>query len=111
MRVGPLWSEGKVVVDDRDMAEILNNYFSSVFNREDLVNVPACSFTVNNSELSTVEITEDKVMQSVSKLQDNKAAGGDGLNSTFVKRCMEGIISPVTKIFKESLRTGEIPQD
>ena len=60
VRVGPLWSEGRVVADDRDMAEILNNYFSSVFTREDLVNVPTCSTAVTNGELSTVEITEDK---------------------------------------------------
>ena len=93
------------------MAEILNKYFSSVFTKEDLVNLPTCKSVVNNIELNTVEITEDKVIQSVSKLQDNKAAGVDGLNSTFVKKCIEGISRPVTEIFKESIRTGEIPQD
>ena len=39
------------------------------------------------------------------------AAGVDGLNSTFVKKCIDGVSRPVTEIFKESLRTKEIPQD
>jgi len=103
--------DGRIIAEDKEMAVILNDYFASVFTKEDLSNVPSCNSVESNTCLNSVEITEDKVKKAVSKLQDNKAAGTDGLNSTFVKNCIEGIVSPVCKIFRESIRTGEVPQD
>ena len=41
----------------------------------------------------------------------NKAAGLDGLNSSFIKGSSAGIVKPLELIFKKSLETGEIPND
>ncbi len=38
--VGPLKQDRRVVTDDTEMAEVLNEFFSSVFTREDTSNVP-----------------------------------------------------------------------
>jgi len=44
--IGPLRNEQKEMVsDDQGMTELLNNFFGSVFTREDTTNVPAATAT------------------------------------------------------------------
>ena len=50
-------------------------------------------------------------LKTLNKLQDNKAAGVDELNSTFVKRSAEALVDPFVLIFNESLQTGIVPLD
>jgi hypothetical protein len=61
--------------------------------------------------LERIQITEEKVISSIRILKDNKAPGVDGLNSTFVKGCLEGLVRPLVLLFSKSLSTGQIPQD
>ena len=44
-------------------------------------------------------------------LKTNKAAGVDGLNSSFIKGCSAGIVEPLDLILKKSVETGKIPND
>ena len=43
------------------------------------------------------------------KMKENRAAGVDGINSTFIKKCCKGLVRPLREIFRESMRVGEIP--
>ena len=61
--------------------------------------------------MSEVEIREDKIIEIINKLQDNKVAGIDDVNSSFLKGSMHGIVRPLYVIFNESLRTGVVPED
>ena len=58
--------------------------------------------------MSEVEIREDKIIEIINKLQDNKEAGIDDINSSFLKGSMNGIVRPLYLIFNESLRTGVV---
>ena len=61
--VGPLKdSEGGLVTDDGAMAELLNDFFCSVFTAEDCSNIPVAEQLFSGSKtLGTVDITEDMV--------------------------------------------------
>ena len=45
----------------------------------------------------------------IGRLADNKAAGTDGLGSSFIKKLTGVIELPLVLIFQESLRTGLVP--
>src|SRR3989441_3177813 len=115
VKVGPLrGTEGEIVSDNLEMAKILNEFFSSTFTKENLSNLPEPSkraMNGRNLELNDISIDEKKVRRTLDKLQDNKAAGVDGINSTFLKKSIDGMVIPLVKIFQESLQTGQVPKD
>jgi hypothetical protein len=56
--IGPLKDKDKkVVTDDEGMAKILNEFFSSVFTREDVRNIPVAE-PMRAGKLESVRITE-----------------------------------------------------
>jgi ribonucleases P/MRP protein subunit RPP40 len=85
-----------------------------VFTTENFTNMPVASRRAgmdNLTSLSNIDITQDKIIRIVEKLQENKAAGVDGLNSTFIKSVIHSLAPPLVILFKESLATGVVPQD
>ena len=73
MSVGPLESDnGELIVEDKEVADEINKYFSSVFTVEDLKNIPV--ITVNQEmegrwEFSEITITREEML----KLTDGAA--------------------------------------
>jgi hypothetical protein len=115
VKVGPLKREdGVVVSDDRGMAELLSDYFAQVFTKEDTSNIPVACFdrvVQLGVRVEQVVIREEMVEEVIRKLKDNKAAGVDELNSTFLKGSVKGLAKPLANIFRESLRSGKVPDD
>jgi len=111
VKVGPLMKEGKLISDSEGMSKVLNEYFSTVFTAEDMGNMPKGSGHGCGTVLDKIEITEELVVKSIKVLKDNKAPGVDGLNSTFIKGCMGGLVRPLVLLFRKSLATGQIPRD
>ena len=83
-KVGPLKdSSGKTITDDDSMASILNTFFSSVFTKEDLNNLPdpPVKFT-GEVPLSTLHVCPEKVEEKLGKLKVNGAPGPDSVLSS-----------------------------
>ena len=66
--VGPIMEGNKVLMDDREQAEALNNFFSSVFSRE-VDDGPKLQGKIHlkGGDFSTVEFTEEKVAAKIDK--------------------------------------------
>jgi hypothetical protein len=115
VKVGPLkGNEGLMISDKKGMAEILSKYFVQVNTKENLDNVP----DVHNRKVEEegllferVEINDEIVEGMIGKMKENRAAGVDGIKSTFIKKCCKGLVGPLREIFRESMRVGEIPDD
>jgi len=76
---GPILSDfGVLKTDPHEIAEELNAYFSSVFTREDMQNLPqtTCSCT-NRADLEDIHITEETVMMKLNRLREDMAIGAD----------------------------------
>jgi Endonuclease-reverse transcriptase len=114
-KVGPLKNDqGVLTSDSSEMCELLNHYFATVFTKEDISNMPTASNKARGSSteiLDSIDIDEAKILEAVSNLQDNKAAGVDEINSTFLKGIIGALLKPLKLLFIMTLDTGEIPKD
>jgi hypothetical protein len=118
-KVCPLKDDtGTTVVDDDKVCNVLNNYFSSVFTREDL-NCEAEDFPIlellfsgdQNDVLQDVLISEEIVLSRLKKLNVNKAPGIDDIVPLVLVKTADVICKPLSIIFCESLSTGIVPSD
>ena len=105
-----LEKEDTKVTDDKEKAEMLNNFFSSVLRNEppDLPNfdsTPTPEFILKDFEITTPMIR--KIM---SKLITNKASGSDNISINIMKECLS-LDKPLKVIFTQSLQTGQVPQE
>jgi exonuclease III len=83
-RVGPLKdSQGNISKTNKDTADLLNKYFSSVFTKEDTNFIPVAvsNFNYDNYEpLAEITIDEELVFEKLSKINTNKSQGPDEIN-------------------------------
>ena len=96
------------------MAEILNEYFSSVFITEDIISlpVPFIKFESNKSEhLGQLFVTPEMIAKKTRKMKDNKSPGVDGIPPKLFKEIVEQISTPLAKVFNLSLEEGIIPSE
>ncbi|KAL7630702.1 UNVERIFIED_CONTAM: hypothetical protein RMT77_019088 [Armadillidium vulgare] len=113
--IGPvLDNNGNLKSNNVEVANILNNFFSSVFTKENLDNVPSMQdikdFYIDNI-LDTFEIFEEEVAFQIDKLLINKSPGPDGLYPVHLKSLKDILVKPLTKLFNESLQQGIVPHD
>ena len=100
---------GNTLGNDIDIAERLNNHFSSVFTNEDVSNIPTFDNRVFAHETSTTSITVDKIKKNIMGLKESKSQGPDELHPRVIKECVEEIAEPLTIIFRKSLDEGILP--
>ena len=115
VRVGPLKDNlGNLVTDAALQAEMLNDYFSSVFTKENLNRVPQATevFKGTHKEfLESIFINEDLVKKKLDKLDTNKSQGPDEIHPKLLYELRQELSSTLTKIFNLSIQTGIVPQD
>ena len=113
--VGPLTTDSSVAISQpRDIAEMFNEYFASVFTVEDIASVPAAESMFQGSEdekLLDIHISEDTVRKKLTQLRTDKAPGADNMSPRILVELKDVITFPVTQIMKLSFATGVIPDD
>ena len=113
--VGPLKNmQDEVISNDVEIAELLNNYFGSVFTKEDLENIPEPMRMFKGGikeEITEVFITKNCVAGHLKNLKNNKSPGIDALHPMFLREIREEISEVLADIMNRSLKTGEIPRD
>ena len=108
--IGPLLSaDGEIVTDERETADILNDYFASVFTVEEDRGEEATPYQMTvAAQLFLVDITEEDVMHVIDKLKICKSPGPDKIYPRILKEVKEAICKPLCTIFNLSLRTGKV---
>lgn len=110
--IGPLLDEsGKPTANKKDMADILNNYFASVFTRETEEATINVGPLPTESTLSRIKITRKDVLNALAETKKGKAPGPDMITNTFMKETDKEIAEPLTILFQCSLDKGEIPEE
>ena len=97
-KVGPLeGSDGNIITEGFLMAENLNEYFSSVFTREDTsaLPVPETKFEGRESDyLGQLIVTPKMVAKKIRDMKDNKSPGVDGIPPKLLLEIVEQISTP-----------------
>ena len=96
------------------MAEVLNEYFSSVFTTEDISSlpVPFNKFEGNKSEhLGQLFVTLVTLAKKIKKMKYNKSPGVVGIPPNLLKEIDEQINTPLATLFNLSLEEGIVPSE
>ena len=108
--IPPLSHNGHTITDSTHKANILNDYFSSVFTTEDT----QCTLTPDESpylDIQPISITYADVSQLLTTLNVHKAPGPDKIPSHLLQLASQEIAPVLTLIINSSLHQGELPMD
>ena len=105
--------DGKLYTDDKDRADILNDFFASVFTKEDDLNIPHLDESSRSQgiSISDLRVTPEEVEKKLKELNPAKAQGPDGIPPKVLKELSKEIAIPLSLIFNKSLELGKIPDD
>jgi hypothetical protein len=102
---------GSLTNTDKEKVEVLNNFFCSVFIKENLNDsVPDLPELEISDQLNNVLISEDSVLKKLTKLKPTKSPGPDGFHPKLFNELKEVLTVPLCKIFRLSLKEKNIPQ-
>ena len=93
------------------MANILNDFFSSVFTNEDTSSIPTPQIVFNGRHLCEFSVTPDQARKKLEALKAGSAPGPDKLSSKLLKVMSETLSVPVAMIFNKSIAEGKAPAD
>ncbi len=113
--IPPLTIVGKTLTSAVDKANALNQYFSSVFTKENWQNLESLKMSLSASRqtisMEQITIVEEDVYKLLSDVDPTKASGPDEIPGRLLKEGAMQIAVPLTRLFNISLRTGTLPDD
>ena len=107
--ISSLKSGNDVITGDKEKADCLNRYFSSIFTIEndDVIANAAPSYP----DMPDIEVAVQGVLKLLSTIDTKKACGPDELSPRVLKETCQEIAPVLTFIFNQSLLTGKVPDD
>ena len=103
--------DGNPISTDEGKANILNDYFSSVFTKENINNLPEFELKNLQETCTEIYISVDEVKKKLQQLDPNKAQGPDKIPAKVLKELSEELALPLTVLFSKSLEKGILPSD
>ena len=122
-------ADGKISMANEENATILNDFFASVFTKEDdakelLLNYSAKNLwgyeaeepfdfkgeTIGSDKaLDTITIDEETVEKYLSLVDPTKSSTPDCIHPRIIKECASGLTTPLTIIYQMSISSGTVP--
>ena len=101
-------NEEKVLDDDLEIANALNETLGNVFVKDDNISeLPNTAKLPCGSPLSNIIFYEHKVSEVIQKLIPNKAPGPDGIRARIIIELNAQITPTLTKILNLTMQTGK----
>ena len=114
-KIGPLHhtqSNSDIYVDDpKEMADILQNQFTSVFSRplnpsaEETLTEPTTDCTMDN-----INFTEEDLSKAIDEVKEGSSCGDEGFAAILLKSCKSNLTYPLFLLWSTSMETGFIHQ-
>ena len=100
---------GKLTETEMETAAALNDYYQTVFTRDDPQSTVPEFPTKTEEELTDITVTTESIEEILLSLNANKAAGPDGVETRVMKECAVEMAPHLQKMFRKSLDDGEVP--
>ena len=91
---------------DSDVANLFNKYFSDQFSSPSTYDI---NIDFSNDPHSEEKLDEKSIFDLLRKMNANKAAGPDGIQSKLMKMCAKGLAKPLAILFNNIFKSGNIP--
>ena len=108
----PLLNQGEIICENRDKAEVLNDFFSSQTNIDE-ANARITEENFENKQSNTIEsihLSPLEVETCLKSLKTGKAAGPDTINNRILKEVAGPLSHPLCDLFNYSLSSGLFPE-
>ena len=101
---------GGTTSSNREKAATLADFFASVFTEEPEDDLDEIS-NFCDTEMSEMYISDDDVRNELKKMDITKSPGPDSIQPRVLKEAGDILAVPLGIIIRESLRTGQLPED
>ncbi len=95
----------------RDIAELFNEYFSSIVSGSSNTTPMECPTPPLDCTLSELTLSPDDVLAALLNLDTNKATGPDGIPPRILKECAYQIASSLCLLLNQSLQLSTLPEE
>ena len=102
-------NDGATAITSIQKAEALNNHFSSVFNTEDIDNVPLCEDKYTGDPLETIVFTPDIIKTKLLNINENKSPGPDNIHPFMIRCLADPLSKPLSILFNKSIKSSTVP--
>ena len=107
--------DGSLTTNNKEKANLLIDFFSSVMTHEDLSNLDKIHITPgeksDNQFISDVTITAQEVKNKLKDLNPNKSPGPDKIYPKVLKELHEELSGPLSHLFNKSFSNNILPDD
>ena len=100
-----------VILEDGVNAKLLNDYFASIFTKENFVDMPMYNKASYKNALNTDDFIEETVYDKHCKLRSDKSPGVDGIYPVVLKNLANVIFKRLSHIFSQSLLCNVVLHD
>ena len=101
--------EGGLTKNDHEKSKVLNDFFSSVFVKEDLNNIPSLPMRNKGHFLKNLHVSRESIEAKLKNLNPNKATGPDKVPAIILKELAHELSFPLYTIFNKSLTEKYVP--
>ena len=112
--ISMLVNDGKAVTDKIEIANTLQNQFTSVYSDPNSPHIKLPNFSppsINNPLSDQDFVIEDEdILKAISEIISNSACGPDGVPAILLKQCKLELCKPIRLIWSESFQTGVVPK-
>lgn len=103
--------DGSTTEGDQEKAEVLNDFFASVYTHEDMSNMPSFENEKIIENMEDFTIQESDVLNQLKVLNSSKAQGPDKIHPRLLKEASKELAGPLSILFNRSLKERKVPND
>ncbi len=112
----PIFHDGKLTTDPTAKANLFNCFFTDVANRLTQSINPSntsptqhIAYNEHSFSFTSVPLTENEILESTLSLKSKYTPDFNGISSSFLKKIITFIVTPIHHIFNLSLTKGIVP--